>query len=131
MASIFSKIISGDIPAYKVAETSRFLAFLDINPVVKGHTLVIPKVEVDNLYELEEEDYVGLHLFAKSVATGLKKTVPCERIANAVVGLEVPHAHIHLLPIAKMSDFSFSNPRLQMSPEEMQALAIEIAKNVG
>jgi histidine triad (HIT) family protein len=126
MSSIFSKIIAGDIPAYKVAESDGFLAFLDINPLVEGHTLVIPKVEVDNLFDLDESIYTGLTLFARTVAKGIQKAIPCNRVGVTVIGLEVPHAHIHLIPINGMGDMNFSNPKLKFTPEQFQATADKI-----
>lgn len=126
MASIFSKIVAGDIPAYKVAETSEFLAFLDINPLAEGHLLVIPKKEVDELFDLDDETYTGLQIFAKIVATGMKKVLPCNRIGVTVIGLEVPHAHIHLIPINGVNDMNFTKPKLKFSPEEFAATAEKI-----
>jgi len=126
MASIFSKIVAGDIPAYKVAETSEFLAFLDINPLAEGHLLVIPKKEVDELFDLDDETYTGLQIFAKIVATGMKKVLPCNRIGVTVIGLEVPHAHIHLIPINGVNDMNFTKPKLKFSPEEFSATAEKI-----
>lgn len=130
MASIFTKIVNGEIPCHKVAETSDFLAFLDISPLAKGHTLVIPKKEVDYIFDLPDDLYSGLHLFAKKVAAAVRKTCPCERIGTAVIGLEVPHAHIHLVPINDIGDLNFSNQRVQMSSEEMKRLAQEIHANL-
>jgi histidine triad (HIT) family protein len=126
MASIFSKIVAGDIPAYKVAETSEFLAFLDINPLAEGHILVIPKKEVDELFDLDDETYTGLQIFAKIVATGMKKVLPCNRIGVTVIGLEVPHAHIHLIPINGVNDMNFTKPKLKFSPEEFADTAEKI-----
>ncbi|MDB5154634.1 MAG: hypothetical protein JWR54_3385 [Mucilaginibacter sp.] len=119
--TIFSKIVSGEIPAYKVAETVEFLAFLDINPLAEGHVLVIPKKEVDYLFDLDDETYTGLQIFAKIVATGLRKAIPCKRIGVAVIGLEVPHAHIHLIPMNNVSDLNFSRPKLSFTPEQLEA----------
>lgn len=127
MASIFTKIIQGEIPSYKLAENEDFFAFLDINPVVKGHALVIPKMEVDYIYDLPDETLSGLHLFAKGVAKAIEEVVPCERIGVMVAGLEVPHAHIHLIPINAIRDLSFSNPRVEMTKEEFERLAEKIA----
>lgn len=124
--TIFSKIVAGDIPAYKVAETSEFLAFLDINPLTEGHVLVIPKKEVDYLFDLDDETYAGLQLFAKIVAAGIKKVIPCNRIGVTVIGLEVPHAHIHLIPINGVNDMNFTKPKLKFSPEEFSATAEKI-----
>ena len=126
MASIFSKIIAGEIPAHKVAENENFLAFLDISPLVLGHVLVIPKQEIDYIFDIEDELYVGLMLFAKTVALGIKKAYPCERIGVAVMGLEVPHAHVHLIPINEMNDMNFANPKLKLSQEELAAVAAKI-----
>jgi len=126
MASIFTKIVRGEIPCYKIAETEDYLAFLDIRPLTKGHTLAIPKVEVDYLFDLKEDQYVGLQLFAREIAKAIKAVVPCERIGTAVIGLEVPHAHIHLVPINQIDDLRFDRPRVEMSPEEMTQLAAEI-----
>src|SRR5476651_1869687 len=126
MPSIFSKIVAGDIPAYKVAETNEFLAFLDIAPLTEGHLLVIPKKEVDYLFDLDDETYTGLQLFAKIVATGLKKAVPCKRIGVVVMGLEVPHAHIHLIPMNKANDINFGNPKMKFTPEQFEATVEKI-----
>jgi len=119
--SIFSKIVAGDIPAYKVAESDDFLAFLDISPLTEGHLLVIPKQEVDYLFDLDDETYTGLQLFAKIVATGLKKAIPCKRIGVVVMGLEVPHAHIHLIPMNQADDINFNNPKMKFTTEEFEA----------
>ncbi|MEW5844963.1 MAG: HIT family protein [Bacteroidota bacterium] len=127
MASIFSLIVNGEIPSYKVAEDDRFYAFLDINPLAKGHTLVIPKVEVDYLFDLDPETLAGLTLFAQRVAKAIEKVVPCKRIGVAVLGLEVPHAHIHLVPLNKESDIDFHKPKLKLTPEEFDELAKRIA----
>lgn len=126
MASIFTKIINREIPAHIVAENEHAIAFLDIRPLTKGHTLVIPKNEVDYLFDLDNETYSRLHLFAKEVAVAIKKVISCRRIATAVIGLEVPHAHIHLIPINRMSDTNFSNPKLQLSDEELKSVADKI-----
>ena len=123
MATIFSKIIAGEIPSYKVAENEQFYAFLDINPLVKGHTLVVPKREVDYIFDLEDEEVAAMHVFAKSVALAIQKAFPCKKVGEAVIGLEVPHAHIHLIPIQKESDMLFSNPKLKLSGEEFVAIA--------
>ena len=123
MESIFSKIVAGQIPAHKVAETSEYLAFLDINPLTEGHLLVIPKKEVDYLFDLDSETYVGLMMFAQIVAIGLKRAIPCERIGLTVIGLEVPHAHIHLIPINSMDDMNFSRPKLKLSEERLSEIA--------
>ncbi len=129
MPSIFTRIIKGEIPCYKVAETDDCLAFLDINPLAKGHTLVIPKKEVDYLFDLDDALYGRLFAFSKKVAVAIKKTIPCERIGVAVIGLEVPHAHIHLCPINGIHDLSFSNPRVKLSGEEFQSVADSIRSN--
>lgn len=128
MATIFSRIVAGEIPCHKIAENDKFLAFLDITPVAKGHTLVIPKVEVDYFFDLDENLLAEINLFAKTVAEKLKRTVPCRRIGIAVIGLEVPHAHMHLIPMNTMADINFSGERLKMTPEELSALAEEIKK---
>ena len=120
MASIFTKIILGEIPCYKVAEDERFLAFLDIFPLKKGHVLVIPKKEVDYLFDLEDDLFAGLHLFAKEVAVQLKKKIACKRIGVAVIGLEVPHAHVHLVPLNSVSDINFAKPKLKLSEQEFK-----------
>lgn len=122
MASIFTKIINGEIPSYKVAENDRFYAFLDIFPLAKGHTLVIPKKEVDYLFDLDDETYIGLQVFAKQVAVALKKAIPCKKVGVAVLGLEVPHAHIHLVPMQSEADINFRNPKLKLSPEEFEEI---------
>jgi len=123
MASIFTRIVAGEIPCYKIAEDANFLAFLDVNPLVAGHTLVIPKKEIDYIFDLEDGSFVELHLFAKEVAKQLKKHIPCKRIGVAVIGLEVPHAHIHLIPLNQMDDMNFSRKKLTLSPEELSKLA--------
>lgn len=120
MASIFTKIVNGEIPCYKVAENDKFLAFLDVNPLVKGHTLVIPKQEVDYIFNLEDNLLGELTVFAKQVALKVEKATPCKRIGVAVIGLEVPHTHIHLIPINSVSDIDFSQPKLKLSPEEFE-----------
>ena len=126
MASIFSRIIQGEIPCHKIAENDRFIAFLDITPVAKGHTLVVPKVEVDYFFDLDNELLAEINLFAKEVSKKLQRTIPCRRIGVAIIGLEVPHAHVHLVPLKTMSDINFSAERLKMSSEELAALAAEI-----
>jgi histidine triad (HIT) family protein len=130
MESIFSKIIDGDIPSYKVAETLEFLAFLDINPLTEGHVLVIPKQEVDYIFDLDSETYVGLMMFAQIVAAGLKKAISCQRIGISVIGLEIPHAHIHLIPINTMDDMNFSRPKLSFTEEEFEAIAEKIKEQL-
>ena len=127
MVSIFSKIIAGDIPCYQVAESEHCLAFLDINPLTKGHLLVIPKIETDYIFDLENESYTQLHLFAKTVAIALKKAIKCNRIGISVIGLEVPHAHIHLIPINEVSDMNFSNNKLTFTKDEFLGIANSIA----
>jgi len=129
--TIFSKIISGEIPCYKIAEDERFFAFLDINPLSKGHTLVVPKLEVDYIFNLEDELLSGMILFAKQVALAIEKSVPCVRVGVAVIGLEVPHAHIHLIPFNKESDMNFKNPKLKLSPEEMNEIAAGIRSHIN
>ena len=126
MATIFSKIIAGEIPSYKVAENEQFYAFLDINPLVKGHTLVVPKKEVDYIYDLSDEELAAMHVFAKHVALAIQKAFPCRKVGEAVIGLEVPHAHIHLIPIQNESDMLFSNPKLKLSDEEFKSIAERI-----
>ncbi len=126
MASIFTKIINGEIPAYKIAEDDRFLAFLDINPLTKGHTLVIPKQETDYLFDLEEDLYADLQRFAHKVAKAIKPAMNCRRVGVCVIGFEVPHAHIHLIPINGMSDMNFSLPKLKLSKEEFEEIAAKI-----
>jgi histidine triad (HIT) family protein len=118
MATIFSKIVKGEIPSYKIAETDDHFAFLDINPLAKGHALVIPKKEVDYLFDVEDESYQQMFLFAKKVAIAMRKVIPCKRIGVAVLGLEVPHAHIHLIPINTIYDIDFKQPKLKLSQEE-------------
>lgn len=130
MASIFSKIISGEIPAYKVAETNEFLAFLDVRPVAKGHVLCIPKLEVDYIFDMNDEGYAKLMLFSKIVAKGLKKVVECKKIGISVVGLEVPHAHVHLIPMNTIADMSFTSERIEMSKDEFIALATAIEQAI-
>ncbi|MDD4992104.1 MAG: HIT family protein [Paludibacter sp.] len=130
MATIFSRIVNGEIPCYKVAEDEKFFAFLDINPMSKGHTLVIPKVEEDYIFNLDDDTLSGMTLFAKKIAKAIEKAVPCVRIGVAVIGLEVPHAHIHLIPINQESDMNFKNPKLKLSPEEMNEIALKIQENL-
>ena len=129
MASIFTKIINGEIPCHKVAESSKYFAFLDINPLVKGHTLVVPKKEVDYIFDLDDETLSGLFVFSKKVGKAVELTFPCQRIGIAVLGLEVPHAHIHLVPMQTMGDVNFSNPKLKLSKEELAETAIQIQRN--
>ncbi len=129
--SIFTRIINREIPGHIVAENEHAIAFLDIRPLVPGHTLVVPKQEVDYFFDLEEDLYLELNRFARQVAIGLKKAVPCARIATAVIGLEVPHAHLHLIPINTMDDANFSRPKLQFSDEEMAEIAERIRTQLG
>lgn len=126
--TIFSRIAAGEIPSYKVAEDERFYAFLDINPVKKGHTLVIPKQEVDYILDLEDEEYAALHLFAKRVARAIEQAYPCRKVGMTVMGLEVPHAHIHLIPLDTEGDMNFARPKLQPTPEEFEETAAAIRK---
>ena len=130
MASIFTKIIRGEIPCYKVAEDEKYFAFLDINPLMEGHTLVVPKKENDYIFDLNDDDLSGLMLFSKKVALGIQKAVPCARIGVAVVGLEVPHTHIHLVPINSVSDLNFKNPKLKLSAGEFEKIAKKINEKV-
>ena len=126
MATIFSRIVAREIPSYKVAENDKFYAFLDINPLVKGHTLVIPKQEVDYIFDLSDEDLAEMQVFAKKVAAAIKTAFPCIKVGQAVIGLEVPHAHIHLIPIQKESDMLFSNEKLKLTAEEFKEIAEKI-----
>ena len=130
MASIFTKIIQREIPAHIIAEDEKFLAFLDINPLVKGHCLVVPKQEVDYIFDLDDQTLAALHIFSKKVAKAVEKTVPCLRIGTAVVGLEVPHAHLHLVPINNMDDINFSRPKLNPTPQEVSDLVQAIKENL-
>jgi histidine triad (HIT) family protein len=123
MGSIFSRIVAGDIPCYKVTENDHFLAFLDIMPLKKGHVLVIPKKETDYIFDIEDEELAEMMVFAKLVASKIKKVVPCNRVGVAVIGLEVPHAHIHLIPIDTMDDMNFANPKLNLTQEELSEIA--------
>ncbi len=129
MATIFSKIVAGEIPSYKCAENKDFYAFLDINPLVKGHTLVIPKREVDYIFDLSDEELAAMQVFAKHVAAAIKKAFPCIKVGQAVLGLEVPHAHIHLIPMQSEKDMLFSNPKLSLKPEEFESIAQAIREN--
>ncbi|HLU90381.1 MAG TPA: HIT family protein [Cyclobacteriaceae bacterium] len=131
MATIFTKIINREIPGYIVAEDDNYIAFLDIMPLVKGHLLVVPKQETDYIFDLEEDVYTGLHLFARKVAIAQKKVIPCERIGMAVVGLEVPHVHVHLVPLNTMDDINFTRPKLQLSEEEFTSIAVKIKTAMG
>lgn len=128
--TIFSKIINGDIPCYKIAENEDCFAFLDINPMVKGHVLVVPKREVDYLFDLPDNELADLQLFAKKIASAQKRAIPCLRIGQAVLGLEVPHAHIHLIPMQSEKDMLFSNPKLQLSDEEFKQIAAAICSKL-
>ena len=129
MSSIFKKIIDGEILCYKVAEDDKFLAFLDVNPNAKGHTLCIPKQEIDKIFDIEDDMYLGLMAFSKKVAVALEKTVPCKRIGMAVIGLEVPHAHVHLIPLNEMGEMTFKH-KVSMSKEEFESLAKSIQSNL-
>ncbi|MDD3737450.1 MAG: HIT family protein [Bacteroidales bacterium] len=130
MASIFTRIINGEIPCYKVAEDDRFIAFLDVRPLKPGHTLIVPKKEVDYIFDLDEGTLSDMMIFARKVARAMKEVIECNRIGVAVLGLEVPHAHIHLIPINREGDMLFTNPRVSPSPEENTALAEEIGRHV-
>ncbi len=130
MATIFTKIVRGEIPSYKVAEDERYYAFLDINPLQKGHTLVVPKREVDYLFDLDDEELAGLMVFAKRVAAAIGRSVPCKRVGVAVLGLEVPHAHVHLVPLTEEGDMNFANAKKSFSDEEMRACAELIHSNL-
>ena len=129
MASIFTKIVNGEIPCYKVAETKDFLAFLDVNPNTAGHTLCIPKIEVDQLFDLDENTYIGLMEFSRSVAIALKKAVPCLRVGMSVVGLEVPHVHVHLIPLHKMDDIRFTS-KTKLEKSEFETIAKQISDHL-
>ena len=131
MSSIFTKIVNGEIPCYKIAEDESFLAFLDINPLKKGHTLVIPKKEVDYLFDLEAESLAGMMIFSRKIALAIEKVVACNRIGVVVLGLEVPHAHIHLIPLKTIYDIDFSKPKLQFSEQEFSEIAKKIAAKVN
>ena len=130
MASIFTKIVNGEIPSYKIVEDENYYAFLDIFPLVKGHTLVIPKKEVDYLFDLDDAEYLGLQMFAKKVASALKEAIPCRKIAVTVLGLEVPHAHIHLIPMNSEKDVNFANPKLKFTPEEFEEIRESISEKL-
>ena len=131
MATIFSRIIKGEIPCYKIAETDKYFAFLDINPLKRGHTLVVPKQETDYIFDLDDESVAGLMVFAKKIAVAIKAAYPCNRIGVAVLGLEIPHAHIHLVPMDSMEDVNFRNPKLKFSPEEFAETALKISSHIN
>ncbi len=128
MPSIFSKIINGEIPCYKIAEDENYFAFLDINPLAIGHTLVIPKNEIDYIFDIEDNDLSGLHLFSKKVAHAIKQAIPCIRVGVAIIGLEVPHAHIHLIPLNTMNDINFTRPKLNLSKNVLEETSQSIRK---
>ena len=130
MATIFTRIIRGEIPCYKIAEDDNYFAFLDINPLRAGHTLVVPKKEVDYIFDLDDDLLSGIMIFSKKVSAAIKDSVPCARIGVAVIGLEVPHAHIHLVPMDSMEDVNFRNPKLKFTPDEFKALAKKISEKV-
>jgi histidine triad (HIT) family protein len=130
MASIFTRIINGEIPCYKVAEDDRYFAFLDINPLKRGHTLVVPKQETDYIFDLDDDTIAGMIVFSKKIAVAIKAAIPCKRIGVAVLGLEIPHAHIHLVPMDSMEDVNFKNPKLKLTPEEFKVIAEKIKKNI-
>ena len=129
MSSIFTKIIKGEIPCYKIAEDDNFLAFLDVNPNAKGHTLCVPKKEIDKIFDIEDDLYIGLMQFSKKIASALEKSVPCKRIGMAVIGLEVPHAHVHLIPLNEMGEMTFKS-KVTLTKEEFEALAKSIQANL-
>lgn len=131
MSTIFSKILSGELPAYKVAESIDYLAFLDISPLTRGHVLVIPKKETDYIFDINDDQYMGMWVFAKIVAQGIKKVFPCLKVGIAVVGLEVAHAHIHLIPLNKVDDMNFARPKLSLSDEEMTKIAEDIRQAIS
>lgn len=127
MATIFSRIIAGEIPSYKIAEDEHYYAFLDINPIAEGHTLIVPKVETDYIFDLDDDCLSGLILFARKVGKAIEKAIPCQRVGLMVIGLEVPHAHIHLIPIQKEGDMSLTNPRVKLSTEQFSEIARKIS----
>ncbi len=131
MSTIFSKIVNGEIPAYKIAEDENYLAFLDVFPLKPGHALVIPKLENDYIFDLDDTQLSGLMVFAKKVAKGIRKVIPCKRIGVAVIGLEVPHTHIHLIPMEHVGDMNFANPKMKIAPEEMQIIADKIRAQIA
>jgi histidine triad (HIT) family protein len=130
MATIFTRIINGEIPCYKVAEDENYFAFLDINPLKAGHTLIVPKIETDYVFDLDDDQLAGLFIFSKKVSIAIKKAFPCNRIGVAILGLEVPHAHVHLVPMDSMEDVNFKNPKLKFSPEEFREIAAKISKRI-
>jgi len=130
MASVFTRIINGEIPCYRVAEDDRYIAFLDVRPLKAGHTLVVPRHEVDYIFDLDDDTLAGMMIFARKVAKAMKEVIECNRIGIAVIGLEVPHAHIHLIPISREGDMLFTNPRVSLTPQENEALAAKIAEHV-
>ena len=130
MSTIFTKIINGEIPCYKIVEDDNYFAFLDINPLKAGHTLVVPKKETDYIFDLDDKQLSGLILFSKRISMAIKSAIPCKRIGVAILGLEVPHAHIHLVPMDNMEDVNFKNPKLKFSPEEFKAIAAKISSKV-
>ena len=129
MSSIFTKIVQGAIPCYKIAEDDKFLAFLDVNPNAKGHTLCIPKQEIDKIFDLEDDLYIGLMQFSKKIATAIEKTIPCKRVGMTVIGLEVPHAHVHLIPLNEMDEMRFQN-KVSLSKDEFEAIAKAVQANL-
>lgn len=130
MPTIFTRIIKGEIPCYKIAEDDRFFAFLDINPLHEGHTLVVPKTETDYVFDLDDQTLSGLILFSKKIAVAIEKAVPCQRIGVAIVGLEVPHTHVHLIPMDTMADIDFTRPKLKFTPAEFSATASRISGHI-
>ncbi|MCU0460910.1 MAG: HIT family protein [Bacteroidales bacterium] len=130
MASVFTRIINGEIPCYKVAEDDRYFAFLDINPLREGHTLVVPKQETDYIFDLDDDTLSGMIMFSKKVAAAISAAIPCARIGVAILGLEIPHAHIHLVPMNSMEDVNFKNPKLKLTPEEFKAIAEKISSKI-
>jgi histidine triad (HIT) family protein len=130
MATIFTRIINGEIPCYKIAEDENYFAFLDINPLKAGHTLVVPKKEIDYVFDLDDNQLAGLIIFSKKIASAIKSAFPCNRIGVAILGLEIPHAHIHLVPMDRMEDINFKNPKLKFLPEEFREIAVKIAHKV-
>ncbi|PLX17864.1 MAG: HIT family protein [Salinivirgaceae bacterium] len=130
MDTIFTKIVKGEIPSYKVYEDEKYYAFLDISPLKKGHTLVIPKSQVDYIFDLDDQELSGLHIVSKKVAKAIKEVFPCEKVGVVVLGLEVPHAHIHLIPLENEQDINFANPKLKLNPEEMKSIADKISERI-